>query len=823
METIKETKLDDQRYLLINKGLEGENVTKKSKEQLDAEEHAYKKMCSDLPLYQDKIKRDKNLYKEEFNKFMEVFTPKFYAFLESPSSLNENMKEVLVFLAHLGHIFPKKLAFIPGELIKLLEHSHSIIHPDVRLAIIDSFNLLRKKDLVDAKDILPLLFQLLTCQDKALRQKLQEVIITDLGRINEKCKNYKLNTFIRNKCIEMLDNPNYKAARKTLNIMILLYKKKVWDDDKSINDIARACCNDDRKIAYSACKFFLSEYEEVDDNDSENNEMEDLKNKYKLLGKGNNKKTKKKKLDLRKLMKAVDRREGRKEKNKENKSFMPIDLLKDPSSICEKLFNRVEHVKNRKNYSLKLVLLRLIGRLMGRHKIVIPRFFAYIATLIKPKQEELSTIFASVVEATHHLVPPSDLYSVLNEIYDKFIDTSFPPQYVTIGVNGLREIVERSPNCITYDQYTAVEDLKKVKNKSVSMAVKSFLNMVRDVNPGLIDNKVNEEDKYGYDQANDTIEGVDLLKAYEGLPQNYKLECNQLLSDVQLKKLRLLKLKENAEAVQRIRLNLTNSDIKEMMGEQVTKAEKRKDKLENKNQRKSKKKTEEDDEEENKEEDYDEDYAIEGDEDEEEDDDDISQLDEDEELEELSDDEGNEDNEDDDVENEDDMSVLSDNSEAESYHSEDSITNKTKKIKDELDEMLDSDTNSVSVEDDDEKDNSFVEDDMFNTYKLTRREQLDKSRYQDKEPFKLKRKKKTSGQKTNFEARKNKPTQMIIHKVKKEEVRKNDRNLTYKIKNVKRQLGRLKRGNMILNKKGQDNKKTKKKLTKNNKSKMTKK
>ena len=31
METIKETKLDDQRYLLINKGLEGENVTKEVK------------------------------------------------------------------------------------------------------------------------------------------------------------------------------------------------------------------------------------------------------------------------------------------------------------------------------------------------------------------------------------------------------------------------------------------------------------------------------------------------------------------------------------------------------------------------------------------------------------------------------------------------------------------------------------------------------------------------------------------------------------------------------------------------------------------------
>jgi protein SDA1 len=834
METIKQGNYIDQRYLLTNKTSEGETVTtndKKTKEQIEAEEHAYKKMCSDLPLYQDKIKRDKSLYKEEFNKFMEVFTPKFYSFLESPSSTHENIKEIIVFLAHLGHIFPHKLAFIPNELLKLIEHSHSIIHPDTRLAIIESFNLLRKKDLLNPKEVLPLMFQLLTCQDKQLRQKLQDFIITDLTRINEKGKNHKINTFIRNKCLEMLNSQNYKAARKTLNIMILLYKKKVWDDDKAVNDISRACCNEDRKIGYAACKFFLSEYEDLDEeNESETNEMDELKNKYKLLGKGNSQKQKKKKKEIKKLIKAVERRESRKDKEKNNKNFMPIDLIKDPMSICEKLFNRLEQIKNRKNYSLKMVMMRLIGRLIGRHKIVLPRFFYYSASLIRPRQDELTTILASIAEATHYLIPPSDLNPIINELYDKFIDSSFPHQYITLGLNALREIVERSPYCISYDQYSLVEDMRRVKNKSVAVAVKGFMNMVKDVNPGLIENKTNTKELYGIGKVNDSIEGTDLLKYYDGLPQNYKLECNQLLTDSQLKKIRLLRLKENAEAVQRIRLHLTGSDIKGMIGEYVSKDEKRKDDLKRKDMkiRKSKKRSEEDDDEENRN-----DNCEDGDDLEDECDDgsDISVLDEDDEElneneendeEELDEEDENEDeedvNEDDDDDdlNEEDDDEYEDEEEEESYHSENSITYKKRQAKEDLDNILDDEEENTKQKHDSDEESekgSFIDENQLDTFKHTRREQLEKQRHEEKEKFKLKRKKKSKGQKTNQEAKKNKPTQMIIYKVKRTQIRKNDKNLTMKIKTVKRQLGRLKRGNMILKKKGMDVKKTKKKLT----------
>lgn len=610
----------------------------------------------------------------------------------------------------------------------------------------------------------------------------------------------------------MLNQSNYKAARKTLNIMILLYKKRVWNDDKAVNAIAQACYSNDRKISYAACKFFLSEYEEVDEEDSENNEMDDLKNKYKLLGKGNNKKTKRKKQDLKKLMKAVERRENRKTKIKENKDFMPIDLLNDPTQICEKMYDKLIHVKNKQNTSLKVALIRLIGRLAGRHKIIIPHYFNFAATLVRPKQEHISTIFASIIEATHHLVPPSELEPVVNEIFDKFVDSSFPPQYVTIGVNALKELVERSPHCIKYDHYTIVEDLKRVKNKSVSTAVRAFINMVRDVLPELMDNKVGDDQTYGINQASDTIEGLDLLKVYEGMPADYKMECNQLLTDKQLKKLKLLKLKENAEAVQRIRLNLKNSDVNEMLGDAPIKEKKSKKIVS------SKKEEEDDDKDNNLQSDDEEDDgdAFDADGESIEDDEDDEDYEAEEDVEDA--DEEEEDEDDDDEEVEDDGDELAEISEAESYHSEGEDPQK------DLKELLESEkSGSENIEDDnddEEESNSFIDENQINTYKKRYNEVRDDLKHEAKEEYINKRKKKTKGQQTNFDARKNKPTQMIIHKIKRDKTKKAcDKNLAHRIKNIKRQLGRFKRGNMVLKKKGQESKQAKKKLSKRKKNK----
>lgn len=36
----------------------------------------------------------------------------------------------------------------------------------------------------------------------------------------------------------MLQDPNEGASKNSLNVMIQLYKKKVWNDDKTINVIS---------------------------------------------------------------------------------------------------------------------------------------------------------------------------------------------------------------------------------------------------------------------------------------------------------------------------------------------------------------------------------------------------------------------------------------------------------------------------------------------------------------------------------------------------------------------------------------------------------
>jgi len=90
----------------------------------------------------------------------------------------------------------------------------------------------------------------------------------------------------------MLEDPNKKAARKTLNIMITLYKKKIWNDNKYVNAIAHCCYSKDPKIGFASVQFFLSEFEEIEDESGDEEKLDELKNKYKLLGKASNSKTK---------------------------------------------------------------------------------------------------------------------------------------------------------------------------------------------------------------------------------------------------------------------------------------------------------------------------------------------------------------------------------------------------------------------------------------------------------------------------------------------------------------------------------------------------
>jgi len=242
----------------------------------------------------------------------------------------------------------------------------------------------------------------------------------------------------------MLKDPNKKAARKTLNIIIFLYKKRIWNDSKTVNSISSGCLSNDLKIIFATCRFFLSEYKE-EEPESDDESIEDLKNKYKLMGKGNTKKTKARKSKLKKLIKAIERRGTRQAKVKINTDFMPIDILNDPFSFCERLFSRLKSIgKNdnvSKKFKVKLIVIRLLGRIIGRHKLIISGFFTEILKYLEPSNKELPTILAGMIEACHELLPASEIEDILKKLFDNFISECLSPPTITLGLNALREVL----------------------------------------------------------------------------------------------------------------------------------------------------------------------------------------------------------------------------------------------------------------------------------------------------------------------------------------------------------------------------------------------
>lgn len=157
--------------------------------------------------------------------------------------------------------------------------------------------------------------------------------------------------------------------------MIELYKKKIWNDDKTINVIAQGCLHDNPKIIAAACKFFLTvEYdadEEGEDSDDEGGDKLALLKLHK-----GSKMTKHRQSKMDKAIKQFKRKESRKGKVKYSTDFLPIDLLHDPQSFSERLFNKLR--KSNDRYEVKLLMMRLISRLIGRHQLILLPFYAHI-------------------------------------------------------------------------------------------------------------------------------------------------------------------------------------------------------------------------------------------------------------------------------------------------------------------------------------------------------------------------------------------------------------------------------------------------------------
>eukprot|EP00741_Cyanophora_paradoxa_P002074 tig00000545_g2010.t1 len=184
-------------------------------------------MALDLLQLQNLCKRDPPAYKEEFELQLRHFDSQLQIFKLAPSKETKGFGELVSFLSQVTLCYPKELAGFPNEIMALLEEHYAVLHPDLRRTLVQALILMRNRNLIPVANVLSLFFKLFRCKDKALRQQLFLHIVNDIKTMNQKHKENKVNKTLQNFMYTMLQDPCQQAAKKSLDVMIELYRKKI--------------------------------------------------------------------------------------------------------------------------------------------------------------------------------------------------------------------------------------------------------------------------------------------------------------------------------------------------------------------------------------------------------------------------------------------------------------------------------------------------------------------------------------------------------------------------------------------------------------------
>jgi len=88
-----------------------------------------------------------------------------------------------------------------------------------------------------------------------------------------------------------------------------------------------------------------------------------------------------------------------------------------------------------------------------------------------------------VVESCHDLVPPEEVAPLLKAIISSFVTEYCDNQHITIGLNAIREILQRMPLALEPSQVEYLVQFRSFRNNSVMAAARALVNYFRDVCP----------------------------------------------------------------------------------------------------------------------------------------------------------------------------------------------------------------------------------------------------------------------------------------------------------------------------------------------------
>ena len=486
------------------------------------------------PNLQYKIRRDPKSYSEDFLNQYGQYQSQREIFLASPTTASStgivSFRDLIDFVAHVADCFPEDTASFPTDLKTILTLHHASLESELREKIVGSLVLLRRKEIIDSAELLNTLFPILVATpSKTLRTLLFQKILSDLRTSNSKSVNHRLNKTIQTALFNLLTSDRASAKGIwAVKITRELWKRQIWTDAKAVEIMKEAALADNEKVIGGGVRFFLGgdkEREELEDDSSDEEAGIDIgKLKHQA---GINKKSRKTKKSLEEAVKKVKKTE--KKKNQPHPlNFSALHLLHDPQGFAETLFSKhLQNSKSKLNLEQKLLVLQLVSRLVGLHKLTVISLYSYFIKYLTPRQPSVTTFLACLAQATHSLVPPDALEPLVQKIANEFVSEASASEVASAGLNAIREICVRQPLAMND---TLLQDLvmyRKSKDKGTMMAAKGLLSLYREVGADLLKKRDRgktatmglksgsiKERRFGEEEVGG-IEGLELLEEWK--------------------------------------------------------------------------------------------------------------------------------------------------------------------------------------------------------------------------------------------------------------------------------------------------------------------
>ena len=477
------------------------------------------KQPTNLLNLQNLMKRDPGSYIEEFQQQWQLYLHQHQLVTLAPSDCNKALLDsftaLLSFLSHVAPCFPTiTQTILPGHLLSLLSPPlvHSLASP-LRYHCAGCLILLQNRGMVSRFAVLPVLFSLMGVQDKRLRSLCTAHIIADIKRVNKHKHDVKLNSALQNFMYSLLKQTNSQpaqhssgstsdaptsgaatrtstdatTAKKALDVMVDLYRRRVWTDDKTVNVIVSACFHSNVRVMVTALRFFLgvSFYDEEEE-EEEDQEIKKQTTRKQIVAKAEHLKgiVKKRKKRQREITRANRRIKKLENKNTMHNDLPPLQLVHDPQSFAERLFSRLRGSSH--SFVVRLLMMNVVSRLIGEHRLILLNYYSFLQKYMQPHQRHVTVILTYLAQATHSLVPPDTLRPLLLHLTSQFVSDRSSAEVIQVGLNTVRELCARQPLVMTRSLLADLVQYRRHKVKGVMMAARALLAVYREKMPALL-------------------------------------------------------------------------------------------------------------------------------------------------------------------------------------------------------------------------------------------------------------------------------------------------------------------------------------------------